>query len=336
MNDEQVSYVIVCYNADRYVGQAIDSILNDGYGNVEVVVADNNSSDRSAEVIEARCRASGGVVKLLKMSENVGPFVAANRAASLCCGKYIARLDADDLNEKGRTQAQVDFLEKHRDVLLVGGAAEFVAEDMEFIGIHHPMFSWLLARQGALLEAPFMHSTVMFRADSFRRIKYYEAFSAAGDYELISRFSMSGRVCSIDNVLIKYRVLSSSITATRRDVQRANAEMIRWRNCGFWCHEEPDTGNWSALADGQVIQRAPRDCVGFYELLRKCLIPDDRWFMFHAYQFGVKNRVRGALICAVRLFGCLSIHGVGFRPLTTLVGVQYVMSPYRKLRQLFR
>lgn len=111
-----VSVIMPAYNAAPYIVEAIRSVLSQDYANVELIVVDDGSSDRTHE--EAKC--FGSAVRVLRQ-ENAGPAAARNWAISIARGELIAFLDADDLWTPGKLKAQVDYLTRNAEAGIVYG-----------------------------------------------------------------------------------------------------------------------------------------------------------------------------------------------------------------------
>src|ERR1700722_9877011 len=102
-----VSIIIPCYNAERWVQEAVESCLNQSYPNIEIIVVDDGSTDRSLEIL----RRYGPRIKL-KSGPNRGGNVARNQGFALSSGRYIQYLDADDYLEPDKIARQVRFLDE--------------------------------------------------------------------------------------------------------------------------------------------------------------------------------------------------------------------------------
>lgn len=120
-----VSVCIPCYNAERFVAQALESVLSQTYPNIEIVVTDDGSTDRSAEIV-SRYKAHG--VRLLRQS-NKGQCAAANRAFEVCNGDLIKFFDADDVLAADHVALQVERLSSRTDAVAMGEWARFYGDD---------------------------------------------------------------------------------------------------------------------------------------------------------------------------------------------------------------
>ena len=113
----RVSVVMPAYNAEKYIGEAIDSILNQTFTDFEFIIIDDGSSDRTADIVKSY---SDPRIRLLANERNSGIVASLNRGIQKATGKYIARMDADDYSRLDRIKKQVDFLDNHPEVIALG------------------------------------------------------------------------------------------------------------------------------------------------------------------------------------------------------------------------
>src|SRR3979411_1813870 len=107
-----VSFVMPVYNAEKYLKEAIDSVLHQSYKNIELVIINDGSTDSSKDIILAN---DDPRIRYFENKFNSGIVYSRNRGLQLAIGDYIATLDSDDIALPHRTEQQVDFLEKNSD-----------------------------------------------------------------------------------------------------------------------------------------------------------------------------------------------------------------------------
>lgn len=122
-----VSIILPVYNAETYLKDCIDSIVGQTYKNWELLLINDGSTDNSEQVILPFLK-SGLAIKYIKQKTNSGIACCLNLAISQSEGKYIARMDADDLMVPVRLEHQVTYMEEHPDVGVLGSAVEFIDE----------------------------------------------------------------------------------------------------------------------------------------------------------------------------------------------------------------
>jgi hypothetical protein len=124
MTNPTVSVVMSVFNGEPYLHEALESILNQTFRDFEFIIINDGSTDGSATVLESY-RKSDSRLRVYHQ-ENRGVGESLNRGCGLAQGKYIARMDADDIATSGRLMRQVEFMEGHPEVDVVGGAVEFI------------------------------------------------------------------------------------------------------------------------------------------------------------------------------------------------------------------
>jgi len=217
------------YNEERYLPQAIESILGQTYQDIEVIIVNDGSSDRSEDIILSYHDPRIRYVK----QDNRGLAVSLNHGLSLARGEYIARMDADDVSFPLRLERQVSFLENNAAYVLVGTWAEIWSEEQKTRRIHKHPSSDALLRTFLLFDNPFVHSSVMFRTEVARRIGGYAAGDTgrfAEDYEFWSRLAREGKVANIPEVLHVYRERHGSITDRWKRGFMASVVIVSIRN----------------------------------------------------------------------------------------------------------
>lgn len=210
-----VSVVMPVYNGEAYLADAIASVLGQTFSAFELVVVDDCSTDGTAAILDGLADPR---IRRLRNDENRGIVVTLNRGFAAARGRYIARMDADDLCEPERLQRQAAFLDSHPDVLLVGTRVEFIGSDGASLarGIELPAEDRAIRLQSCFVPA-FVHPTVMIRAEVLRdrRLEYVDAYRYAEDYELWVRIMALGRVANLPEKLLRYRVHGGQTTTQK-------------------------------------------------------------------------------------------------------------------------
>ena len=117
------------YNAGYYLKEAIDSILNQSFSDFEFFIIDDKSTDNSLEIIKSY---KDDRIILIEKQSNTGYTDSLNMAIKLSKGKYIARMDADDISSPKRFLKQYEYLESHQDVVLLGTNYEIIGDSNSF------------------------------------------------------------------------------------------------------------------------------------------------------------------------------------------------------------
>ena len=218
MSNPLVSVVLSVYNAEQYLAESIDSILNQSYQNFEFIIIDDGSTDGSLEIIQ-----SYDDKRIVLISrENRGLIASLNEGILKAKGKYIARMDADDISLPTRFEKQVAFLEGHLEVGLCGTAVIGFSKEQDGT-------IWRLAQQSKTIKTQMLfssavaHPTVMIRHEIIlkHQLFYDDNFKYAEDFELWTRFANVTELTNLKIPLLKYRVLENSASRMAdRDIKR--------------------------------------------------------------------------------------------------------------------
>jgi glycosyltransferase involved in cell wall biosynthesis len=221
-----VSCILPVHDGAAYVREAVESILTQTFADFELIVVDDVSSDRTPEIL-----ASIGDPRLrIVRSETRGGIAGScNRAIALARGRYIARMDHDDVSLPQRFARQVAFLDAHPDVAICGTWVRMFSggwqrdrkleADSQRIRCLFLMFNVL------------SHPSVMIRRDVLERhaLRYDETFESAEDYDLWTRTSWVSKLSNIPQVLLLHRVHPAQISQRGKPRQLDEADFVRNR-----------------------------------------------------------------------------------------------------------
>jgi glycosyltransferase involved in cell wall biosynthesis len=197
-----ISVILPVYNAEPYLKDAIESILNQSFVNFEFIIINDGSTDNSEKTI-----LSFNDLRIKYVSQqNKGLGETLNIAINLAIGKYIARQDQDDISHIDRLKKQVVFLEKNSTILLVGSRAKIFRDDNSIIDYHNHAIHPVDLKYDLLFDNPFVHSSVMFCKSAINKVGGYNSDRKLyEDYNLWSRFSYIGDLANLPEVLLDYR-----------------------------------------------------------------------------------------------------------------------------------
>ena len=209
-----VTVLTAVYNGEQYLRDAIRSVLSQSFTDFEFLIVDDGSDDGTSEILRTYATLDSRI-RVLRNHRNIGLTGSLNRGLSESKGEYIARLDADDVANADRLQKQVDYLDVHSAVTLLGTWAELVDEAGSVLSIwrvpeSHDALRWLLCFNNV-----FAHSSVMFRRETAARLEGYSLdCKRSQDYEFWLRFARESRIACFPAPLVKIRRHGASITAT--------------------------------------------------------------------------------------------------------------------------
>ena len=209
------SVVIPAYNAERFLDEAIESVLGQTYAPVETIVVDDGSSDRTAEI----ARAYDGVTLIVQ--ENSGPSAARNRGFAASRGEFVAFHDSDDAMAPDKLAVQVGHLIDNPSVGCVLAEQELLIEP----GVELPF--WVAGSEVELADEPLVHPmTLVVRRAAFERVGGFdESMRAAEDLDWMLRAAEEQiEIARLSQVLLRRRVRAGSLS---QDAAASRAGLFR-------------------------------------------------------------------------------------------------------------
>ena len=217
-----VSILISTYNDEKYIVESINSVLNQTYTNLEVLVVNDASTDHTSQLLQQIHDE-----RLIIIDNGVNQKLAANlnKMIRIAKGKYLARMDADDIALPERIAHQVRYMEEHPDIDVLGTWTEMIGNATGIFPVpceHDQICSCLL------FQNIITHPSVMLRANTCD-YQYDEKLSAGQDYELWSRIIWNKRFAVLPEVLLQYRIHPNQTTRRHGTQQKAGAKAARER-----------------------------------------------------------------------------------------------------------
>lgn len=206
--DPTVSVVMTVYNAEKFLKEAVDSILNQSYSNFEFIIINDGSTDNCSQILNAY---KDKRIRLIER-ENIGLAESLNEAIEISRGKYVARMDHDDISLKNRLELQLDFMENNPDVGILGAQAYLINEEGDVIGqTNNPVANKAILK---CLEfvCPLTHPTYFIRKDVYHKLNGYRNINIE-DYDFLLRASENGiKILNMTTKVLMYRTVSSGMS----------------------------------------------------------------------------------------------------------------------------
>lgn len=222
-----VSVVMAVYNGEKYLREAVNSVLSQSFKDFEFIIIDDGSTDRSGELLASYTRADKRII--LVSRPNKGLTKSLNEGLHLARGEFVARMDGDDVCILERFERQVAYLREHLDIVLVGSRVEFIDPEGFPINLkpglmmNHEQIDTALLSKGW----PLVHPAVMMRRDAVMAIGgYSETYPTNQDHDLFLRLAEHGKLANLPDVLLQYRQHFQSITLARSKQQGDMIEAI--------------------------------------------------------------------------------------------------------------
>jgi len=225
----EVSCILPVYNGEGYIAEAVQSVLIQTYENFELIIIDDGSRDGSPAILRSFAEKDPRVKIITK--ENGGIVSALNAGLEAARGKYIARMDADDIMFPNRLELQRNFLEAHPEVVMVGGLLHSIDEHGRGIqepDNHNVGKDPVFMPHNLLIYPPKaprpLHPLIMLRKKALQEIGgYRDAYRHVEDYDMYLRICKCGKVADIQEMLLYYRIHGDNISVRNLLEQEQNA-----------------------------------------------------------------------------------------------------------------
>ena len=212
MNVEpKVTVLMPVYNEEKYLPESIESILSQTFKNFDFLIIDDGSTDNSEKIIRSY---NDSRIQILLNGKNIGIVKTLNKGLKLSKGKYIVRMDADDVSLPERLEKQITYMEENPETGVLGCNIRNVDKNLNFISenlrpITHYQNLWKL-----LYKTNMMHPTVVFRKSVLSKngYNYNSKFKRCEDYELWSRLAYVTVIEQIPDILVMRRHHEGAIT----------------------------------------------------------------------------------------------------------------------------
>lgn len=216
----EVTVLMSCYNASRWLNESIASVLKQTFENFELILVDDGSTDETWDIIQAYRDRDQRIVAIRK--ENTGLTDSLNVGIAHARGAWIARLDADDLCEADRLAEQVRFVHKNPEVVLLGAGFVEIDEQGRNIKKHlYPYNHRDLVRHLERLMKFFPHSSAFFKREIAQDSgPYNPLFRKSQDWDLWLRLAERGRIACSNNCLVRVRKHSGQISNSSADTSQ--------------------------------------------------------------------------------------------------------------------
>lgn len=221
----KISVIMTVYNAEKYLSETIDSILNQSFKDFELIAVNDKSADKSLNVIKEYMKKDKRII-LINNRKNFGPTTSLNIGLKIARGKYIAISDHDDVSLSNRLLEEYNFLEKNKDIFLVGSGAININEKGIKLSTFHPITNTEKIKNILPKNPCIYHPTIMFRNE--KGIKYRDKIYYAHDRDFyLNLLSKGKKITNIPNILVEYRIHSKQLSTLKRGQQYLFSEKAK-------------------------------------------------------------------------------------------------------------
>ncbi len=203
LNKAIVSIVIPVHNGEKYIKESIDSCLAQTYSNIEIIVVDDKSTDSTLEILKGY----GEKIRTIPVEKQNGLGNVINIGIRASKGRYIARMDADDIMYPDRIEKQVEYLESNPNCVAVGGQIDIIDADSNITGHREYAQNDKDLKKNRFLFQPFAHPAVTLRKSTLEEIGLYpEDMWKVEDVKLFLILSTKGEFANLPDTVLKYRM----------------------------------------------------------------------------------------------------------------------------------
>jgi len=220
-----ISVILPVYNGEAFIYQAIESVLNQTFSDFELIIINDGSTDKSAEIILSF---HDERIKYIENESNLKLIQTLNKGLDFSTGKYIARMDADDVCHPQRFEKQVEFLSTHPNYILCGTWAKIINNSNEITGRIKRIDRHELLKANLLFTTPFIHPSVMFNAELLKNERYSATALHCEDLELWLRLASNtnNHFATIPEYLLSYRWHTTNISVENSEFQKNERKKI--------------------------------------------------------------------------------------------------------------
>ncbi len=220
----RISVLMAAHNNEQYLSLAIESILDQSFRDFELIIVDDCSGDGSWEVLRRYARRDQRI-RIIRNAENMGLSKSLNKGLEVARGKYIARMDDDDVAMPDRFALQLDYLEANR-LVLCGGWFRTIG-CLRNRTVKYPVDDEDI-RIYMMFQSPFMHPAILMEKKVLQEVGGYSAdYPYAEDYKLFARVSQKGRIGNMPAVLHRYRLHRNRVSNKYNTTQMQSAHRVR-------------------------------------------------------------------------------------------------------------
>lgn len=223
----EISIVMPVFNVEKYIKEAIESILSQTFKNWELIIMDDGSTDKTALILEKYIKEDKRI-KYVRRENNVGIIDNLNNGVALAKSQLIARMDGDDISLPERLEIEYQFMKKNPKCVLVGTWAEMIDKDGNKLqDIKYKTQDFFL-RAKMLLGDPFIHGSILMRKKAFVESGGYPSeYKYCEDYALWIKIMKLGLIANIPQILYKWRQHDIDIQSEKLRMQKRNTEKLQ-------------------------------------------------------------------------------------------------------------
>lgn len=224
----RISVLMPVFNGERYLREAVDSILSQTLADFEFIIINDGSTDRSAEILSAYADPR---LKIIHNHSNIGVSLSLNKGLDSALGEYVARMDSDDISLPERFARQVAFMDSHPEIAVCGTWVKVIDATGRIVRCR-PTPTGEDLELNYWRHNPLIHPSVMIRVSQLGELRYDGHILYAQDFDLWFRIKSKYNLRNIPEYLLLYRMHKENITKAKNAAQRLSVYEIFRRYTG--------------------------------------------------------------------------------------------------------
>jgi len=250
-NKPVISVIMSVLNGEKYLREAIESVLKQTYRNFEFIIINDGSTDNTENIVKSY---KDSRIAYIKNPSNLGLSKSYNVGIKVALGQFIARMDADDICVSNRFARQLSFLENHRDIDIVGSSVVLIDSAGKMLKTIRLPLTHTEMKWKSLFSSPIFHPTVFAKTEILKNNPYDESLPNSEDYELWSKllFTTDTHFANISEPLLYYR--TAGFTQKLDKEKRIHSTKNSIRNMEHYIElSEQEKTNLTLLRQGQNL-----------------------------------------------------------------------------------
>ncbi|NDK54535.1 glycosyltransferase family 2 protein [Pontibacter fetidus] len=215
----EITVLMPVYNAEKFLAVAIDSILQQSFSDLELLIIDDGSTDNSVAIVQSY---TDNRIRLVRNERNLGITATLNKGITLATTDLIARMDADDISLPERLRKQYEFMQAYPECCLVGSRTATISEEGSIRWEDKPESDYTY--YNLTFFCAIYHPSVMYRKSIIEAAGMYK-LPYAEDYELWCRLARQHKLHVLPDILLHYRLNSNSTSTNLKQQEYSQAEL---------------------------------------------------------------------------------------------------------------
>ncbi len=281
----KISVVMPAYNSEKYIAEAIESILNQTFTDFEFIIINDGSTDKTEEIILSY---NDERIVYLKNEKNMGIVYTLNRGLDIANCEYIARMDSGDIALPTRFEKQLKYIKKHKNIAALGTAINIFGKDIK-TSVFQNSNNYKKTKPELLFNSPLAHPTVIIKKSVLNdhNLRYEEEYKGLEDFVLWWRIAKYANIASLKESLLNYRMHNNQISSSRNPAfeQKFKKFLLERINIFNIYYSDDEFDSLLKYCLGHHNDLIIDDIVNLISLFKKLLKSNKKTKYFNQYYF---------------------------------------------------